>query len=61
MLHLIPGNTELAIAVEDDVAKYHQGGTKYFKPRMLKLSFGDVMLIVREIDLVLMKGYWSGV
>jgi hypothetical protein len=59
-LILIEGRDFLEIAVDDEVARYHQDGTKRMAVRQLKLSFGDRMLIVKEIDKTLIAGYLNG-
>jgi hypothetical protein len=47
------------IAVDDEVAAYHRDGSRRMPARPLKISFGDRMLIVGEIDRVLHDGYWN--
>lgn len=58
-LILAEGPHELEIAVDDEVTQYHQGGTGRMPARPLRLSFGDRMLIVAEVDRVLHAGYYG--
>jgi hypothetical protein len=43
--------------IDDDVSKYHQGGTKRMKARPIKLSFGDRVALVKEINDWIISGY----
>lgn len=54
------GPDSVAIAVDDRVAEIHQEGTGRVPARPLKISFGDRMLIVKEIDRHLHDGYFGG-
>jgi hypothetical protein len=47
----------LAIIIPGDKAAYHQGGTKRFKPRPLKLSWGDQMVMLKHMEKILHEGY----
>lgn len=45
------------IYVDDEVSRYHQDGTKKMKARMLKLSFGDRMALMKTINDYIISGY----
>src|SRR5262245_50665850 len=47
------------ISVDDDVAKFHQSGTRKMPRRPLMLSFGDRVALANEINKWIMNGYYT--